>query len=697
MKLRIYCCFVLLLAFACVRAQTKETRYIDSLKATLTNKEQPDSNLANSYNRLAEAYRYVDVDKNREYAQLAIKLSRSPLYAHGLSTGYNLLAQSYENQGLFGEAIIYYDSSLYVSRAANDSSQQAKVLLNIANVFNATADYGTSGEYIMKSLEIQEALNDTFGIAVCRLTLGNVQYGQSNYTSAIFNYITALKMNRSSAKNRSFEASTLGNIGAIMVEQERYDSALYFFRQAEVLFRQMGVTAKVASSMNNVGSCLFHLGKLDSALHYLWTAKSMNEEFQRPGPLSTSLLILGDINDSLGNRDSAFYYYRRALHLCQQYSLKEELLKTYKCLTDEFEKTNASDSALFYLKKYVDLNELLHGEEQNRRLDQISQNKIIRDNEQDAELSEAKSVIAQEELSNKISLLAGGVAVLILLSLLLFTRFRSKQQIAKVLENKNREITTQKDEITDSINYARRIQDSILAPVHAIKKVIPESFILYMPKDVVSGDFYWVEEENGQRIFAAVDCTGHGVPGALMSVVGFNLLNRAVKEMHLTKPSDILRELDYGVNKLLRQSESGDTVKDGMDISICSYNPETRLLQYAGVFNPLYIVRDGQISQVKADKSPIGVNVDGVVDFYTNHEIPMLPGDMIYLFSDGYADQFGGPHGKKYKYKKMRELMIHISAKSVEEQEVALRGDFNYWKGSLEQVDDVLIIGMRIS
>ncbi len=693
---RFVSCLILLIASAGLRAQTKETRYIDSLKASLNNKEQPDSNLANTYNRLAEAYRYVDIDKNREYAQLAIKSSRTPLYSHGLAMGYNLLAQSYENQGLFGEAIVYFDSSLYVSRAANDSSQQAKVLLNIANVYNATADYGTSAEYIMKSMEIQEALNDTFGIAVCRLTLGNVQYGQSNYKAAVVNYITALEMNRRSENNKVFEASTLGNIGAIMVEQERYDSALYFFRQAEVIFRQMNANAKIASTMNNVGSCLFHLGQLDSALHYLWIAKSMNEELQRPGPLATSLMVLGDINDSLGNRDSAFYYYRRAFHLSAQYNLKAELLKSYKCLADEFEKVHASDSALFYLKKYIELNELLHGEEQNRKMDQINQNKIIRDKEQDAELNEAKSVIAQEELRNKVSMLAGGVAVLILLSFLLFTRFRSKQQIAKVLENKNREITNQKDEITDSINYARRIQDSILAPVHAIKKVIPESFILYMPKDVVSGDFYWVEEENGQQIFAAVDCTGHGVPGALMSVVGFNLLNRAVKEMHLTKPSDILRELDYGVNKLLRQSESGDTVKDGMDISLCSYNPETRLLQYAGVFNPLYIVRNGQISQVKADKSPIGVNVDGVVDFYTNHEIPMLPGDMIYLFSDGYADQFGGPHGKKYKYKKMRELMIDISAKSVEEQEITLRGDFNYWKGSLEQVDDVLIIGMRI-
>ena len=155
----------------------------------------------------------------------------------------------------------------------------------------------------------------------------------------------------------------------------------------------------------------------------------------------------------------------------------------------------------------------------------------MHDKEQQHQLDEANSLLDQEALRNKVSMLAGGVAVLILLSLLLFNRYQSKQQIARVLETKNREITHQKDEITDSINYARRIQDSILAPMHVVKQVIPDSFILYLPKDVVSGDFYWVEEENGHRIFAAVDCTGHGVPGALMSVVGFNLLNRAVKEV----------------------------------------------------------------------------------------------------------------------------------------------------------------------
>jgi serine phosphatase RsbU (regulator of sigma subunit) len=398
----------------------------------------------------------------------------------------------------------------------------------------------------------------------------------------------------------------------------------------------------------------------------------------------------------MGNRDSAFHYFRNAMQIAMKHNLKQNLVDIYYSLASVFEDSKAYDSSLFYLRKYVDLNEQLHGEDEQSRVDQEKQKYNISKKDQELKLKQAEAELKQETLNNRILLLIGGIAVLVLLSLLLYNRFRSKNKLADILEKKNKEITLQKDEITDSINYARRIQDSILAPMHVVKQTLPDSFILYLPKDVVSGDFYWIETINKQKIFAAVDCTGHGVPGALMSVVGFNLLNRAVNELNLTKPSDILRELDFGVNKLLRQSESENTVKDGMDIALCSYNPDTRVLQYAGVFNPLYIVRNGQLNQIKADKSPIGVNLNGVVDTFTNHEIQMFSGDMIYLFSDGYADQFGGPQGKKFKYNQLRDVLLTISSKTVSEQETVLRNTFTQWKGALDQVDDVLVIGVRI-
>ena len=222
------------------------------------------------------------------------------------------------------------------------------------------------------------------------------------------------------------------------------------------------------------------------------------------------------------------------------------------------------------------------------------------------------------------------------------------------------------------------------------------SFIFYRPKDIVSGDFYWIEQKNDTVCFAAVDCTGHGVPGALMSVVGFNLLTQAVNEMSLTVPAEILKHLDQGVTKTLRQSEDGKGVKDGMDLSLCSLNLKTHELQYAGAYNSLYYIKDGKFHEVKSDKFPIGVNIDGKVDNYTNHSIQLKKGDCVYLFSDGYADQFGGVKGKKFKYNQLKELLHKNYLLPIEQQNEQLAKAFDSWKGDLEQVDDVVIIGVRV-
>ncbi len=267
-----------------------------------------------------------------------------------------------------------------------------------------------------------------------------------------------------------------------------------------------------------------------------------------------------------------------------------------------------------------------------------------------------------------------------------------KEKLSSAIE----QLEESKKELTDSISYAERIQGAIMPPISYVKSVLPKSFILYLPKDVVSGDFYFVEQVGDEVIFAAVDCTGHGVPGALMSVVGFNYLHQAVTEKHITKPSEILSFLDAGVNERLRQTDGASGVNDGMDLGLCTWNTKTNVLQYAGAYNPLYVVSNGEIIEIKADKFPIGVNTDGTVDEYTNHCIQLKEGDCVYLFSDGYADQFGGEKGKKFKYKQLRNTLIELNNLTMPEQKNKLSEIFEVWKGSHEQIDDVLLMGIRI-
>ena len=260
--------------------------------------------------------------------------------------------------------------------------------------------------------------------------------------------------------------------------------------------------------------------------------------------------------------------------------------------------------------------------------------------------------------------------------------------LARVVESKK--------ELDDSISYAERIQRAIMPPLDLVDTILPKSFILYLPKDVVSGDFYFVEQYGDEIVFASVDCTGHGVPGALMSVVGFNYLHQAVTEKGITKPSEILSFLDAGVNERLRQTGGESGVNDGMDLSLCTLNIKTKILQYAGAYNPLYIISNNELLQTKADKSPIGVNTDGVTDEYTNHSFQLKEGDCVYLFSDGYADQFGGPKGKKMMYKRLRNLLLEVHQKPMNSQKDILHTAFTDWQKEEEQVDDVLLMGVRI-
>ncbi len=266
----------------------------------------------------------------------------------------------------------------------------------------------------------------------------------------------------------------------------------------------------------------------------------------------------------------------------------------------------------------------------------------------------------------------------------------SKQK--EEIEEQHEVLEEQHREITDSINYAKRIQDAILPPLKLVRGYMPDSFILYQPKDIVAGDFYWMEGINNLIVFAAADCTGHGVPGAMVSVVCHNAMNRSVREFMLTEPDEILNKTREIVVETFEKSD--EDVRDGMDIALVTINTESNKLNFAGANNGLYYIRNGELFQIKPDKQPIGKYEDAKP--FTKHTLDLEKGDIIYTFSDGYADQFGGPKGKKFMYKPFRELLLSIHKKPMNEQHDLLMSAFEDWRGSMEQIDDVCVIGVRI-
>ena len=262
------------------------------------------------------------------------------------------------------------------------------------------------------------------------------------------------------------------------------------------------------------------------------------------------------------------------------------------------------------------------------------------------------------------------------------------------IEKQKEQVTDLYKDLTDSINYAKRIQQTILPTDEQISNMFPESFVLYRPRDIVSGDFYWFKDLGKKKIWAAVDCTGHGVPGAFMSLVGHNALNQVTKVF--TRPASILSNLNRLASEALRFGEENSAVaRDGMDLAMCMLDTETLKLECAGAQNPVFVVRGGKLQQFPGDKMSIGDFDDDTPEF-TNHSIQLEKGDNVYVFSDGFADQFGGEKGKKFMKKQFRELILEISDLSLKAQEDRLIEAFLDWKGSYEQVDDILVIGVRV-
>lgn len=313
-----------------------------------------------------------------------------------------------------------------------------------------------------------------------------------------------------------------------------------------------------------------------------------------------------------------------------------------------------------------------------------------------------KDILSDVQRSKRI-IIGSFIFVLILTGFVLYSYGQSR--IANVaLANKNIEITEQKHiieeknkDILDSIHYAKRLQEAILPSMNLFKENLPQSFILYKPKDIVAGDFYWMEKLEDQSVFfAAADCTGHGVPGAMVSVVCANALFKALIEEHKTKPSDLLdRTRELVIDSFGRSEEE---IKDGMDISLCCLksSDEGYQLQWAGANNPLWIIRKGndEVEEIKADKQPIGKYADELP--FTNHTVQLNQGDTIYIFSDGYPDQFGGDKGKKYKSGKLKKYLLSIQDMDMYEQQKSLEEEFEKWKDDFEQVDDVCVIGVRV-
>ena len=436
--------------------------------------------------------------------------------------------------------------------------------------------------------------------------------------------------------------------------------------------------------------------KEDSALYFAnksieKSIKINNQEF-----LTTSYKALADVYFHFKYYKQAVDVYRQALNIARKLKNSKsestilKLLANAQLLSGDY--MNGSNSLL----EFIDLNDSINNIETLK-----SFNELQTQYETDKKEKEISLLNERDKKREIVIYSIIGLSLLLgLLSFVLFNRFRLKKRAANELEIRNNEISNQKHiieekqkEITDSIHYAKRIQNTLLAHKDFIDKFIPQNFILFKPKDIVSGDFYWATEHNNKFYLAVCDSTGHGVPGAFMSLLNIGFLSEAIKEKNISLPNEIF---NY-VRKRLTESIGSDGQKDGMDaILICieALTDNTKKITYAAANNEPILIKNNSIIKLAKDKMPVG-HGELIADF-TLHTIDYETGDTLYLYTDGYADQFGGPKGKKFKYKALNDLLESIHHLPMQEQHHQLNQTIANWMGDLEQVDDICIVGIRL-
>ncbi len=680
----------------CSVSQNKTTS--DSLRNLLSQKIA-DTIRIKASNELAYEYSADKTDEALKLANESLKLSEKINYNEGKMNSYNNIGLISYYSSDYEKALENFNRSLIIAKKINNKNKIAVALNNIGLVYDDKAEYGKALNYYLKSLKISEETNGSkWQLGSTYNNIALIYKFQGKYDEALEYQNKSLKIKRE-INNKKGIGNSLHNIALIYKLKGDTAKSLEFNKKALEARKEANDESGIALTLNNIGSVYEDEGKYDIALSYFEQSLKIREKLKDKYNLAITLFSIGSNYCNRQKFDDGFQYVEKAMAISKELGAKELIRYGYETYTESYAKMGNYKKAFENQKMLIEIKDSILNTENNKQINELQTKYESEKKQKELELITKESEIQTLQLNkNKMwmIILTTSILLAITLSLFLFSRFKLKQKANILLENQNIEITQQKKEITDSINYAKRIQESILPPEPHWKKLLPNSFIFYRPKDIVSGDFYWIEQRNEYICFAAVDCTGHGVPGALMSVVGFNLLTQAVNEVGLIKPSEILKHLDAGVTRTLRQSEDGKGVKDGMDLSLCTLNTKTNELQYAGAFNALYYITNNELKEIKADKFPIGINLDGIVDNYTNHKIQLQKGDAVYLFSDGFADQFGGPKGKKFKYTQLKKLFAAIYNKPVSTQQEIVSNTFDTWKDSLEQVDDVVIIGLVI-
>jgi len=590
------------------------------------------------------------------------------------------------------------------------------------------------------------------GMTFCFVPLGNIQYDQGNFDVALSYFNKALVLHKELGNTPQISGCYV-NIGNVYFDQGLLEKSLEFYFKGMKIAEEIGDKKALSKCYNNIGNVLLFQGKYDEVIDYYLKAMKIKEE---SGDRYGVAMVNANIAEMHVLLADSVYFNSPAkrnehLNLALTFGLKAiGIAREIKAVPLEnpasntlmraYKRLNNYKEALIYAEVFMATKDSMFMEEKTKavadaekKFETEKNQLLIEKLNKEKKLNETE-ILAQKEHSERqrmtIVFIIAGLVLVAVFAIFIVHRLRISKKQKKIIESQKllvdeknvmlnqhiEEISAQRDEIeaqrdllstqkdmlevqkqriTDSINYAKRIQEAVLPSGESAEKVLGEHLILFKPKDIVSGDFYWATRINEYLIITVVDCTGHGVPGAFMSMLGVSFLNEIVRKKEVRKASDVLDNLRESIIEALHQRGHYGEQKDGMDVVLCVLNCDNDVLEFAGANNPLFIVTtNNELKEIAPDKQPVAIYEN--MKPYTNHVIQLQKGDMVYLASDGFEDQFGGPQNKKFMVRQFKELFVQIAPKPMKEQQEILNSTFDNWKGHNDQIDDVTVLGIRV-
>ncbi len=661
---------------------------IDSLKAVVAKGE--DTAKLEALVELSDIFMDIDLDTAKIYLRKVDSLNKmvsQPKYKALVlknKGSYNFKTGDYE------KALRQNKKAINIYQKIDNKKRIASTFNNIGLIYEKRGEYEKALEYLLKSLEIQESRGDKEELAKNYLNIGLLHMRIGNYEKANSFYQKS-KTLRQELNDKEGLALVYNNMAILYYQMEKYDNVRNYFERAYETYKELGNKRSQAMTLSNLGKIYFEIGKYDKALKTYNTCLETEKKLKDKDGMIGTYQMIAQVLKQRGEYNKALSKLRKGLELAREISSTSQIRDIYENYYTIYKAKNDYQQALEWHEKYLLLHDSIINKSKNKQINELQTKYETKKKEQKIELLNKEKKVQELKLKKQryLNYFIGIIAGIILLFAIILYNQKRKIQAA------HKKLSYQKKQITDSITYASRIQNAILPTNEQTSSILKEDhFILFRPKEMVSGDFYFTDQKNGKKIIAAADCTGHGVPGAFMSLLGYSFLKEIIKSIQPLEPNLILDKLREYVISSLRQTHEIGTGKDGMDISLCIIDEEKQEIHFSGAYQIMLFLRNGNVYRYKGDKMPIGIHYNKQENF-SKQVINYQKEDAIYLFSDGYPDQFGGEKNRKFRLKNLENLLVANYKESMTNQKRKLTQTFDNWKKGHEQLDDVVIIGIK--